>query len=191
MRELLDEDLYTPKETKAEAPIFSWIALFILWAGMISTFSEGLGDRTKVIAAVCCLSFATIATLVHRGFGVKATMLVLVLAMFRFLVFLPASYYVSFGIEYYQLGFDVLIFGFGLMHYIANRSVLSQFFEDSGKTRLSEKEMRQRQIAKVETFKQRFTRKSVEELRLKTLNDELVPEAILAAEQLILEKELV
>jgi hypothetical protein len=191
MRELLDEHLYLEAKPEVEAPIWSWIAPFVLWAGLIATLSEGLGGRSKVIAAICCLFTATIATLVNRRIGARLTMLVLVLAMFRVLVFLPASYYVSFGIEYYHLGIDVLFLGLGMIHYISNRNILAHFFAITPPTQPSESEKEIAKLARIAAFKSRFCRKSIDELYLKAENEELVPEAQLAARELIMEKELV
>lgn len=191
MRELLDEDLYAESRPDLEAPIRSCLVPLILGAGLIYTVAEGYGARPKVIAAICCLSIASFVTFIHRKLGVKLTMAIIVLAVFRVLVFLPASYYISFGMDYHHLGFDALLFGLGMVHYLSNRNILSNYFRGQRAAHDAEHDSEEAREARVQGFKHRFARKSNEELWLTAENEELVAEARLAAREIIMERELV
>lgn len=185
--EILDDGL--PNENKKQhVQIANWISIIILWIGISYCEANGLLSEIKVITAIALLIFSTITMYFNYELGVKITLGTILIGMINLVDFFPVKYFISFGINTIEIGFEFMLFGIGIIHFATNREKLSEFFEALFNREATEEEIKANQRYKINDFKRRFSNKQINELKMIINNDKLVPEAIAAAKELVEEK---
>ncbi|MFT5834929.1 MAG: hypothetical protein ACI97N_002573 [Cognaticolwellia sp.] len=185
--EILDDE-FQVKEKRNQMQFINWISLIILWIGIGQCGFVGITDRPKVIAAIVLLIISTITTFAKYELGVKITLGIILLGVLNFVDFSPTKYFISFGINAIEIGIEFSLFVIGIIHYFTNRKELSKFLKDLLNREISEEEIKSTLRSEINGFKRRFSTKEIGELEMIANNDELLPEAVKAAKELIEEK---
>jgi hypothetical protein len=185
--EILDDE-FQVKEKRNQVQFINWISLIILWIGIGQFGFVGITDRPKVIAAIVLLIISTITTFAKYELGVKITLGIILLGVLNFVDFSPTKYFISFGINAIEIGIEFSLFVIGIIHYFTNRKELSKFLKDLLNREISEEEIKSTLRSEINGFKRRFSTKEIGELEMIANNDELLPEAVKAAKELIEEK---
>lgn len=188
MNEEVLDDKFQKLPKRYNPSILNWASIIILWIGIGFCFSEGLIGEVKVLIATTLLVLATIVTFLNYKLGVRLTIMVILLGTISLIEFFPTKYFISFGINTIDLGFEISLFGVGLIHYFTNREELYKSLKNFVNPEISEEELKATKRSKVNGFKRRFSNKRVEELEMIANNEQLVPDAIKAARELLDEK---
>ncbi|GAA4023547.1 hypothetical protein GCM10022409_04260 [Hymenobacter glaciei] len=112
---------------------------------------------------------------------------IFLLAMFKTLLFTPLDFHFEIGSEDSRLQLDSVALAFGLLVYWTNASKINTAVIAALKP--SEEKARQLDSIEVEEFKDRFSRKTSEELTQIVTANSLVPSAVAAARQLLKERQ--
>lgn len=184
------DDGFQIKEKRNKFQIVNWISLIILWIGIAQCGYVGTLGNPKVIAAISLLTISTIITYVKYELGVKITLGIIILGILNLLDFSPTKYFISLGINVIEIGFEISLIIIGIIHYYTNRKELSKFLKDLMNREIPEEEIKSAQRSRINGFKRRFSSKTIERLKIIANDDELLPEAIKAAKELIDERKL-
>ena len=159
-----------------------------MWAGIGYCGVSGLLSELKVIFAIILLAVSTGVTYLNFRLGVKITLGIILIGTLNLIDFFPTKYFISFGINVIEIGFEVILFGIGIIHYFTNRDELSKFLRHLFNKEITKEEIEEEKRSMIDAFKRRFSNKKIDELRIIARNDNLLPEAIKAAEELIKEQ---
>lgn len=162
----------------------NWSTLLFLWAGLIACIADNGPLDWKVIVGVIFLFLTTTMSYTNFQRGVRTTMGLILLGLFGWITFFPVQYTISFG----AIRFDLMLLVVGLMHYYVNKPQLSAFFKGTFNQGMPEQEIQAINRSRINSFKNRFAKKELSELAAITLNAQLLPEAIQAAEELLEER---
>ena len=184
--EILD-DGFEHKETK-RFQIVNWMSIIVLWGGIGYCGINGLLSEVKVIAATFLLILSTGITFFNYELGVKVTLGIILIGTLNLIDFFPINHFFGFGINGFEIGFEFILFGVGILHYFTNRQALSKFLKDVFNREITEEDIKSIQRSRINGYKRRFSSKSIGELEMIVKNDELLPDAIKAAKELIEEK---
>lgn len=127
--EILD-DRFVNEEKRKRIQILNWISIIILWGGIGYCGINGLLSEIKVIAAIILLILSTGIMYYNYELGVRLTLGVILIGTINLVDFFPLKYFISFGINAIEIGFEFLLFGIGIIHYFTNREELSKFLKD-------------------------------------------------------------
>jgi len=185
--EILDDEFLNEEKIKG-IQIVNWIPIIILWGGIGYCGINGLLSEIKVIAAIILLILSTGITYFNYELGVKITLGTILIGTINLVDFFPVKYFITFGIKTFEIGFEFLLFGIGIIHYVTNREELSKFLKELINREVSKEELESDQRSKIDGFKRRFSNNQIRELEMIVNNDKLLPEAIKAAKELIEEK---
>ncbi len=185
--EILDDEFVNEEKIKG-IQIVNWISIIFLWGGIGYCGINGFLSELKVIAAIILLILSTGITYFNYELGVRITLGTILIGTINLVDFFPVKYFISFGINAIEIGFEFLLFGIGIIHYFTNREELSKFLKDLIYREVSEEELKSAQRSKINGLKRRFSNKQIGELEMIVNNDKLLPEAIKAAKELIEEK---
>lgn len=177
-------------KNKSQPTSLNWTSIIILWIGIVLCFFSGIISDIQVILGIILLSLSTLITYYKYELGTKITFGIIVLGVLSIVKFFPSSYSIGFGIGDYGVSFEILIILIGIIHFITNRTILSKFLKETFNRDASEEEIQLKERRKIDGYKNRFSRKSIDELQEVLNNKLLLPEAIKAAEELIDEKEI-
>lgn len=177
-------------------------ALYLLWAGLLISWFTGHGINIKVIFATAMLGIATI--IIYNNFekGVKFLHWVIVAGALYLLKFFPIEFFVGmpnyrvFIGEYFGefgVGIELAMAMISYIHYDANRNLLGPYLQRGQKAQLTEEEKAAAAEASAENrknhFKRKYANKSNAELKLIAEDQKYMEEAILAAKELLEERE--
>ena len=179
---------FVNKEKKREIQMVNWISIMFLWMGIGYFGINGLLNEIKAMAATLLLIISTGIMYFNYELGVKITLGTILIGTINLVDFFPIKYFISFGINAIEIGFEFLLFAIGTIHYFTNREELTKFLKDLINREMSEEEIKSTQRSKINGFKRRFSNKQVGELEMIANNDSLLPAAIKAAKELIEEK---
>jgi hypothetical protein len=168
--------------------VVNWLGIILLWIGIGLTPFFGYFNLTKLIAAIILLLIATISMRFNFLLGVKITFFVALIGAVNFVDFFPFKYIFAFSILGIGLGFELILLLVTTVHFLTNRVILMEMIRDIFQSRITEGELVSARRSKVNSFKRRFSGRSLNELESIITNDKLVPEAIQAAEELLEEK---
>lgn len=166
---------------KLKAQYINWISLIILWIGVAIYFINGFDLNTKFVFGVFLLVISTILTGTNYVIGTKFTFVSIILGIFSLVNYWPSPYTLSFGIASIFINIEVLILIIGIIHYFSNRKVLSVLLNKE----LSEDELVAEERKTINGYRESFKNKGIEELKTIANNEKLIPQAIIAAEELI------
>ena len=183
------DDGFEIREERNEAQIVNWISIIVLWIGIGCCGMMGLLSDLKVISAIVFLILSTGITYFNYELGVKITLGVILIGIINLVDFFPIKQFISFGFNSVEIGFELILFAIGIIHYFANRKVLSKSLKELFNREVTKEEVESAQRTKINRFKKRFSNKAIGELEMIVNNDKLVPEAIKAARELIEEND--
>lgn len=164
--------------------LISWSSIIILWIGIFYCGINQLLDETKEFAALFFLIISTAITYLNFKQGVRLTLLMTLLGAFNLLVFFPFQILLSFGFGELGIGFELVLFLIVIIHLFTNRNEFSRILNSE----ISNDEINSINRSQIDGFKKRFSSRSIKELEILAKNQELVPEAINAAKELLEEK---
>ena len=186
-REIIDIEFNLEEEK--EVQFINWVSIIILWLGIGHCGWKGLIFETQVMVAIIFLIISTLLTYFNYTLGIKTTLGIIILGMLALIQFFPVSYYWFFSLNGFGIGIDFFLLGVGLIHYFTNEKELSKFLKNLFNHDISEEEIKKEETLKIKSFKRQFSNRSIEELEKIVMNNNLVPEARQAANDLLLEKE--
>lgn len=166
----------------------SWLSIALLWVGLFLCYSHGILSEGKVIAGSILVIVTTATAYWKYEIGAKLALFVLLLGVLNLIAFSP--YKVFFGIEVggIAVGVEFIALVLGAIHYILNREVLSSFVNDLFNRQPTPEEQKLAKRRRIMNFKNRLESKSASELQAILSKNELIPEALLAAKELLEEK---
>ncbi|MEM9544829.1 MAG: hypothetical protein AAGA77_02595 [Bacteroidota bacterium] len=185
--DILDIDLVEEHEHEFQPSIWNWIAVILLWLGLILCIVFGL-HSLDVYAAMISLSIISYVFWKNYQIGVKWIFAIIIAGIIGLLTFFPIFYSIGFEYNNSEISFDILLILIGGLHYFTNREMLSY---TSGSQQENENEPLHEQPenrAAINRFKRRFKTKQLDELEFILYNDKMVNEARKAAKELISEK---
>lgn len=184
-KDLIDDESTFKGKNKVKPKLVHWISIIILWGGIGYCFVNGIITEIQVIAGIILLTISTIITYFKYEIGVKITLGIIALGVLSLVKYFPISYSIGFGIGDFGLAFEMLIFLIGIIHYIINKEVLSNFLSGLMNKDVSEEELHAEKRSRINGYKNRFSKKNMDELEEIAKNESLLPEAIKAAKELI------
>lgn len=135
---------------------------------------------------MAAISLAVVAFFRFRPYYKYLLALTFLLGQAKIVSFTPTSYYFWLGSEESRLQLDLVAFVFGLLVYWTNASKINRAI--SGVLKPSAEKAQQLELVEIEEFKDRFSRKTTEELTRIVAANALVPSALAAARQLLKER---
>lgn len=184
-REVLDEEMVLKEGNKTHAKLVNWISIIILWSGIVHCFLNGIITNIQVIAGLSLLIISTITTYFKYEIGVKITLGIITLGVLGIVKYSPISYSIGFRIIGFGFAVEMLIFTTGIIHYYTNRTFFLNFLNQIMNREVLEEEVQAAERSKINGFKNRFSKKSTDELKGITNNENLLPEARIAAKELV------
>ena len=182
---ILDENLTFKDGNKIQPKLLNWVSIIILWGGIGYCYVNGIITEIQVIAGIFLLIISTIVTFFKYEVGVKITLGIIALGVLSLVKYFPISYSIGFGIGNFGLAFEMLIFLIGIIHYFTNKEILSKFLNGLINREVSEEELQAEERSRINGYKNRFSKKNMDELEVIANNESLLPEAIKAAKELI------
>lgn len=164
-----------------KAKFSNWVSLIILWVGIIFNMAIDFEFSPKFILGLIFLSIATIATWVNYYLGAKSTFVFIILGIFNIVKYWPSLLTLNLEFSGFIIYIEAPILIVGFIHYFTNRKVLSVLINKE----LSEEELEVENRKTINGYKNSFSDKDVEELRTIANNNTLIPQAIIAAKELI------
>ncbi len=186
-RELLDIDLVEGQEKDPQPSMLNWIAVIVLWAGLVLCIVFGFYDL-KIFAAVVSLAIVSIISKRNFKLGVKLVFVVVLAGIFDLVTFFPVYYSISIFFGENEISFNVLLILIGLLHFYMNRAFLGYAPSDQNEEENRPIHNPNENRSSINGFKRRFLKKEIDELEFILQNDKMVPEARIAAKELISEK---
>jgi len=183
--EILDRDLN--KSTKLNQ-LGKWIAILILWLGMMYYYSKGFSLENKIIAGTILLAIATLATYYKPYYGISFTFGITILGALNLVHFFHQQFLIGIGFSSFSIFLDLILFVVAAIQCITNRKSINEFFTKLLEREEQPGEYRAIERAKINRFKTRFAGRSIQDLEKITINQDLLPEARKAAMELINEK---
>ncbi len=172
---------------KREFRYQSWIALGILWVGIIFSLSFGIILSPKVLIATIITVFATILMFVNSERGILIVTFAILIGVFGVVHYAPFRLGISFGIGSLKVWIDVLLLTILVGHYLLNKKIiladLSEAFKRKGCIYAEEQISVSRE--RVNEFKNKFKEKSLAELEKIAKSERHILEARLACKELI------
>ncbi len=184
--QILDTD-FIEETPRARPKIISWIPLILLWIGIASCGAMGLIFEADVIYASVLLLATSAVMYFKPKIGKSITLLMILLGVFNVLAFFPITYSVGIKFVKFFLSIEVIMLAIGLLHMWINKDDLIPYLRKLFYG--SEEEQVAATTSKIDSFKRRFSGKSIGELKVIMANQMLNPEAREAAKQLIKEEE--
>lgn len=181
--DILDEDLVV--ESARSFRLVNFISIVILWMGIGVCAIFGLIGETKVLISAAILMLSTGITIYKVDWGAFVTLIVILAGMFNVLYFFPIKYSISFGIGAIGAGVEVILFGVAIIHSVLNWNELAMTIKDLLRVEKTEEVEEFSQRSVIVGFKRRFASKQKYELEKMINNDKLVPEARMAAKELV------
>jgi hypothetical protein len=149
--------------------------------------SYDFAPTEKHYGSFAALALATLAFFRFRGFYKYVLAAILLLTLFNIITFTPTQYAFNFGYEDSHLRLDLVALAFGLLVYFTNSDQINNAFLTA--LQPSEGKARERKLIEIEEFKDKFARKTSEELTQIVSANTLVPAAIAAARLLLKERQ--
>lgn len=173
-------------DAKASKPSYlKWLALILLWAGVVSMLLSNLYTQPKVIAALALLSISTVASLFNYTLGVKFTFFTIILGVLKLIDFFPVEIGFDFRIGSLETGVNFILAGIAGLHYRTNDINLRLFLKSTFGSNLSREDSEAIERMKIDGYKKRYSKKNNKQLELIRDSDKYTYEAQLAAEELL------
>ncbi len=182
-RKILDDHLFLEEDKTVQPKLVNWTAILILWFGIVYSIANGLFFNSQLIVAIVVLGIATTTSFVHFKWGVKITLGIIVLGIFNVVHFFPVQ--LNFAVNDLWFGLDFVMIAMTILHYFTNKKQFSKSIKNFLNVDLPEKEVHAINRSKIESFKNRFSNKTIHELETMLDNPKLIPAAIKAAKELI------
>ncbi len=170
-------------DNEFQVGILNWISIIILWFGIAYSLYIGLLFDPKIITAIILLSVSTVLKFFKYDLGVKVVLGVMFLGAINLISFFPMKFFYTFGTNSLQIGFELILFGIAVLHIVTNKKSLSSLMNKEESIEEIEADRR----LKIDAFKKRFSNRTLTELETTVANDDLLPEARKAAQELIAE----
>jgi len=183
--EILDE--YIVVESRNEIQFFNFISIIILWVGMGCCFWFGLHSDPEVIFSLLLLSLATLVMYYNYARGIKITFGIISLGIFSLVTYSPFNYSISIAFGSISVTIEVVFFVLLLIHYFTNRKVLTTFLMPIVNVFVPELEEEKESTyrRRIENYKIKLSIKSTFELENLLKENNLVPEALKAVEEIL------
>jgi hypothetical protein len=155
--------------------------------GLVAGESSAFVPTASHYGGIVAIGLAFAAFFRFRHFYKYALATIFLMGMFGIVSFGPMSFYVAFGSEESRIQLDLVSLAFGLLIYWTNAARINAVGMELIKP--SKEKIRQQELSEIERFKERFHRKSTTELTEIVAANALVPAALIAARQLLKERQ--
>lgn len=169
---------------KGNAVLVILLVGFAHYALTINVFNSYEG-----IIAFLLLAFCTITTLHNPSFGVRATFFALLIGVLSFAQFFVITWSFSVSIVL-TITIEVICLALLIVHFNLNKTVLGPFLKKTVYREVSNEELIEDQRVVIDGYKRRFKKKNKADLIVTSQNERLVPEARLAAKEILEEEGL-
>ena len=112
-RDILDNDLIAEHENNFRPAIWNWVAVILLWLGLLSCILFGL-HTLRVFAAIILLSALSIFFWKNYHSGVKWIFAVIVAGVIDILTFFPVEYSIGFQFNNFGITYTSFFYLLGL-----------------------------------------------------------------------------
>ncbi|MFK7809596.1 MAG: hypothetical protein AB8F74_17460 [Saprospiraceae bacterium] len=181
--EILDEN-FSDLESEEKPTFKNWLVYLILWLFVGNTIISGFILDIKIAISVLLLTLVTAYSFRNWKKGSRLLLVVLLLASFNVISFLPTTIMSGFYIGNIGLSFELKYVLLFILHYALNRN----WTRFSSMLQLSEEEIKADYQSKVNAFKRRFETKTNKELETMASSERLTSEAKKAAQELLAER---
>ncbi len=189
MSEILDDDLVSAPILKEKADFLSWVPVIVLWLCAVITWMKGWLLHPQYLLAVVMLLVCTVLYITNFKLAKKLILIPMILGSFRMVKFFPTSFFFTFSFSTFNVIIDGMITAITLSHLFIHQKDLLPFIGEIVRPTKTEFEREVESKKQVEFFKTKLKSKS--EFQLKEILSErnLVPKALIAAQQLLEEME--
>ncbi|MEL6823026.1 MAG: hypothetical protein AAFP70_14790 [Calditrichota bacterium] len=165
-------------------------ALYLLWIGLFISWNIGYNQNLKVILAALVLLAATLVSFKDYQKGTKFLFWVIIAGMLYFLKFFPIEFFIGLPIGPFGIGAEVVMGMVAFIHYTANQELLEPYLKHEFWGHVKEEDKPAAAAARKAHFKRKYAHKSDAELRLIAEDEKYMDEAILAAKELLEERQV-
>lgn len=166
--------------------IVTWGIILILWLGILNCMFNGMAGNLRIIIGLISLLLMTVLQSLQHKSGIEVMQLLLLLGAFRGSQFFELEFTFEFTIGRLGAELDIYLWLMAGVHFILYRKEIK---EKVRKLMFPSTEVQESiEESKVRSFKRRFSTKDLKELEEIVNENRLIPEAIKAAQQLIIER---
>lgn len=187
-KEIIDNVLFEPKVSDGRPPLKSYSSLAILWIGIFISIANGIVYDWHVILGILLVILSTGITYFNHSLGVKVTFGIIILGVISVAHYFPSKLLVGITLGRSALAIEVITLTICILHCVTNRKILLTWLERIYANQQAKNSEKAPDEAKIQGFKQRFSRKNIVQLQAIVENPDLLPEARRAAMQLIDER---